>query len=427
MIIDCYLCNMGNFTNRKEYISKLLAYKDKDLIKVISGLRRSGKSTLLEMYCERLQKQGVKRKQIVFLNFEDFEHRKFLTDLDALYAHIINQLDLSNPCYVFLDEVQNVNEFERLVDGLFVKPNVDVYITGSNAFLLSGELATLLSGRYIEISILPFSFKEYLTARNIDASNKYLNYETFFFDYVNETSLPKGVALRESGFDKIYEYLEAIYNTIIEKDITQRHQINDKRAFGNIVRFVASNIGNALSPGNIAKSLKQDGQSTHNTTVERYLEYLVASFVFYKVNRFDLKGKKQLATQEKYYLVDAGLLNILAGKERTTDRGHILENVVYLELLRRGNKIWTGTSRNTEVDFVCKTPTGDIEYYQVAWQMTNENTVAREFGALEKINDNYPKFLLTTDSFTQNRSGIKHLNVFNWLLETDEKQEKHQH
>lgn len=412
---------MRNYTNRKEYISKLLAYKDKDLIKVVSGLRRSGKSTLFELYRQTLLQMGIQAKQIVFLNFEDFELRKFLNDLDALYAHIIGQLDLSKSCYVFLDEVQNVNEFERLVDGLFVKPNIDVYITGSNAFLLSGELATLLSGRYIEISILPFSFKEYLTTRSIDTSNRYLNYEALFFDYINETSLPKGVELREGGFDKIYEYLEAIYTTIIEKDITQRHQINDKRAFGNIVKFVASNIGNPLSPGNIAKMLKQDGQSTHNTTVEKYLEYLVASFVFYKVNRFDLKGKKQLATQEKYYLVDVGLLNILAAKERTTDRGHILENVVYLELLRRGNKIWTGTTRNNEVDFVCKTPTGGIEYYQVAWQMTDENTVEREFGALEKINDNYPKILLTADSFTQGKSGVKHLNVFNWLLDTNER------
>lgn len=183
------------------------------------------------------------------------------------------------------------------------------------------------------------------------------------------------------------------------------------------MKFVASNIGNPLSPGNIAKTLKQDGQTTHNTTVERYLEYLTASFVFYKVNRFDLKGRKQLATQEKYYLVDAGLLNVLTGKERTTDRGHILENIVYLELLRRGNKIWTGTARNAEVDFVCRTPKGDIAYYQVAWEMSNEKTVEREFGSLEKINDNYPKYLLTTDSFTQDRNGVKHLNVFNWLLE----------
>lgn len=413
---------MTNYTNRKEYIDKLLSYKDKDLIKVVSGLRRSGKSTLLELYREHLLKQGIGKRQMQFYNFELPENYLDKTWSD-IYFEIKKKFQTDKTNYIFLDEVQNIPFFEKLVDGLFATENTDVYVTGSNAFLLSSELATLLSGRYIEISILPFSFKEYLTARNIDTSNKYLNYETLFFDYINETSLPKGVELRESGFDKIHEYLEAIYTTIIEKDITQRHQINDKRAFANIVKFVASNIGNALSPSNISKTLKQDGQNIHHATVEKYLEYLVESFVFYKVNRFDLKGKKQLATQEKYYLVDAGLLNILAGKERITDRGHILENIVYLELLRRGNKVWTGTARNTEVDFVCKTPIGEIEYYQVAWQMTAESTVEREFGALERINDNYPKYLLTTDSFTQNRSGVRHLNVFNWLLGTSDKQE----
>ena len=410
---------MEKYINRKEYIGKLLSYKDKDLIKVVSGLRRSGKSTLLELYREQLLKLGVKKKQIQFYNFElpeNFVNKNW----DDIYFDIKEKLQANKPNYVFLDEVQNILLFEKLVGGLFATKNVDVYITGSNAFLLSSELATLLSGRYIEISILPFSFHEYLTARRIDTGNKYLNYEPLFFDYVNETSLPKGVDLREGGYDKIYEYLEAIYATIIEKDITQRHQINDKRAFENIVKFGASNIGNALSPNNISNTLKQDGQSIHHATVEKYLEHLVASFVFYKVNRFDLKGRKQLATQEKYYLVDMGLLNIFTGKKRTTDRGHILENVVYLELLRRGNKIWTGTSRNSEVDFVCKTKTGDIEYYQVAWQIANENTIEREFGALEKIKDNYPKYLLTTDGFTQNRGGIRHLNVFNWLLNTHE-------
>ena len=418
-----YICSMANLIFRKQYIKKLLAYKDIDLIKVVTGLRRSGKSTLLELYRTELKKLGVQPGQMVSLNFEEFELRRFLNDLDGLYAHIMGKIDLSKPCYVFLDEVQNVKEFERLVGGLFVKNNIDVYITGSNAHLLSGELATLLSGRYIELSILPFSFNEYLTARHIDITNKYLNYELLFFDFVNETSLPKGTALRELGYDKIVEYLEAIYNTIIEKDITQRHQINDKRAFENIIKFVASNIGSSLSPGNIAIALNKNGQKIHNTTVQKYLEYLVTSFVFYKVNRFDLKGRKQLATQEKYYLVDVGLLNVLVGKERTTERGHILENIVFLELLRRGNKIWTGSARNSEVDFVCKTPTGDMEYYQVAWQMTDEKTIEREFSALEKIKDNYPKYLLTTDGFTQDRNGIRHLNVFHWLLNNKESKE----
>lgn len=238
---------MENFTNRRGYLGKLLAYKDKDLIKVVSGLRRSGKSTLLELYREQLRKLGVGKKQIQFYNFELPEN--FIDkNWDDLYFEIKEKLKADKPNYIFLDEVQNIPLFEKLVDGLYANKNVDVYITGSNAFLLSSDLATLLSGRYIEISILPFSFGEYLTARGIDISNQYLNYEPLFFDYVNETSLPKGVELRKEGYDKIYEYLEAIYTTIVEKDIAQRHQINDKRAFENIVKFVASSIGSALSP-----------------------------------------------------------------------------------------------------------------------------------------------------------------------------------
>jgi len=407
---------MIKLTNRQEYIEKLFSYKDKDLIKVVTGLRRSGKSTLLEIYRNQLLKNKVGKRQIQFYNFELPENYLNKTWSD-IYFEIKQKLQAEKINYIFLDEVQNIPLFEKLVDGLFATKNTDIYITGSNAFLLGSELATLLSGRYIEISILPFSFKEYLSARKIDFFNDYLNYEILFFDYVNETSLPKGIELREKGFDKIYEYLEAIYSTIIEKDITQRHQIKDKRSFSNVVKFIASNIGSQLSPSNISRMLTQDGQEIHHLTVEKYLDYLVASFVFYKVNRFDLKGKKQLATQEKYYLVDLGLQNVLSGKERKTDRGHILENVVYLELLRRGKKIWTGTSRNSEIDFVCKTKTGDIEYYQVSWLLSSKDTIDREFGALEKIKDNYPKFLLTTDSFTQNRGGIKHLNVFTWLLE----------
>jgi len=406
---------MKQFTNRKEYISKLWSYKDKDLIKVISGLRRSGKSTLLELFRKQLLDLNIESNQIHEYNFELPENYLDKTWND-LYFEIKEKLQPDKQNYIFLDEIQNIPSFERLVDGLFATKNTDVYVTGSNAYLLSSELATLLSGRYVEISILPFSFQEYLTARTIDYSNKYLNFETLFFDYVNETSLPKGAEIRKEGLDKIVEYLEAIYSTIIEKDITQRHKINDKRAFSNIAKFMASNIGSPLSPNNISKILKNDGQTIHHSTVEKYLDYLIESFVFYKVNRFDLRGRKQLATQEKFYLVDVGLLNILMGKDRTRDRGHILENIVYLELLRRGNKIWTGTDRNSEVDFVCKTAVGDINYIQVAWTLSDEKTIEREFGALEKIRDNYPKLLLTTDAYTQNRDGIKHQNVFQWLL-----------
>jgi uncharacterized protein len=409
---------MKQYVNRTEYISSLLAYKDKDLIKVISGLRRSGKSTLLSMFRDQLSDLDIKDNQIHTYNFELPENYLNKT-WNELYFEIKEKLIPNKQNYIFLDEIQNIPSFERLVDGLFASENTDVYVTGSNAYLLSSELATLLSGRYVEISILPFSFKEYLSARKIDFSNKYLNYEALFFDYVNETSLPKGTEIREEGMDKIMEYLEAIYTTIIEKDITQRHQINDKRAFSNIVKFMASNIGSALSPNNISKILKNDGQTIHHSTVEKYLDYLIESFVLYKVNRYDLKGRKQLATQEKYYVVDVGLLNILMGKDRISNRGHILENIVYLELLRRGNKIWTGTDRTSEVDFVCRTPLGDINYIQVAWLLSDEKTMEREFSALEKIKDNYPKLLLTTDSYTQNRSGIKMLNVFQWLLDLD--------
>jgi predicted AAA+ superfamily ATPase len=400
---------------RKEYIDKLLSYKDKDIIKVVTGLRRSGKSTLLELYRNRLFENGVTLEQTQFYNFE-LPENYLNKSWETIYFEIKSKLQIDKPNYIFLDEIQNIANFEKLVDGLFVFQNVDVYITGSNAYLLSNELATLLSGRYIEISILPFSFAEYLEIRGIDTSNKYLNYEALFYDYVNETSLPKGVELREEGYDKIYEYLESLYATIIEKDITQRHKINDKRAFGNVVKFVAANIGSQISPSSISKALKSDNQSVHHATVEKFIEYLVGSFVFYCVNRFDIKGKKQLATQEKYYLVDLGLLNVLVGRDRTTDRGHILENVVYLELLRRGYKIWTGTLRNGEIDFTVKNRNGEIEYYQVSWEISSSETEEREFTPLETVKDNYPKFLLTTESFPQSRAGIIHKNVFEWLL-----------
>ena len=409
---------MKNLIERKEYLDKLLTYKDKDIIKMITGLRRSGKSTLLELFRNHLLRNNVTLEQIQFYNFE-LPENYLNKSWETLYFEIKSKLQANKPNYIFLDEIQSITDFEKMVDGLYVSENVDVYITGSNANLLSSELATLLSGRYIEISILPFSFAEYLEVRKIDTRNKYLNYEALFYDYVNETSLPKGIELREAGFDKIYKYLEALYATIIEKDIMQRHKIYDKRAFGNVAKFVAANIGSPISPSSISKALKVDNQSIHNTTVEKYIEYLVKSFVFYCVNRFDIKGKRQLATLEKYYLVDLGLLNVLVGRDRTADRGHILENVVYLELLRRGYKIWTGALRNGEIDFTVKNRNGEVEYYQVSWEISSPETAEREFRPMESVKDNYPKFLLTTESFPQSRAGIVHKNVFEWLLEKE--------
>ena len=409
---------MKKLVERKEYLDKLLSYKEKGMIKVVTGLRRSGKSVLLELYKNRLIKLGIAQDQILCYDFELPENYLNKT-WDSIYFDIKSLLQPDKINYIFLDEVQNIKDFEKMVDGLFVTKNTDIYITGSNANLLSSELATLLSGRYIEISILPFSFFEFLQARQIDTTNKYLNYELLFYDFVNETSMPKGVELREGGFEKVYEYLNYLYATIVEKDIMQRHAIYDKRAFGNVAKFLAGTIGSQLSPSNISKALKADNKTIHHSTVEKFIEYLTESFVFYQVNRFDIKGKKQLATQEKYYLVDLGFLNILIGREKTTDRGHILENVVYLELLRRGYKVWTGSLRNAEVDFIVKDPKGDIEYYQVSWKIDNPETAEREFSALEAIKDNYPKYLLTTESFPQNQNGINHLNVFEWLLEKE--------
>lgn len=407
---------MKNLIERKVYINKLLSYKDKDIIKVVTGLRRSGKSTLLELFRTRLLTDGIKPEQTQFYNFE-LPENYLNKPWDILYFEIKSKMKAEKLNYIFLDEIQNIADFEKLVDGLYATENTDIYITGSNANLLSGELATLLSGRYIEISILPFSFAEYLRMRTIETDNKYLNFEALFFDYVNETSMPKGIELREEGFENIYEYLEALYATIVEKDITQRHKINDKRAFGNVAKFVAANIGSRVSPSSISKALKADNQIIHHATVEKFIDYLVESFVFYRVHRFDIKGKKQLATQEKYYLVDLGLLNVLVGRDRMTDRGHILENVVYLELLRRGYKIWIGTLRNSEIDFTVKNRNGEIEYYQISWKISNADTAEREFTPLTSVNDNYPKFLLTTESFPQGRAGIIHKNVFEWLLE----------
>jgi len=407
---------MKYLINRKEYINKLWSYKDKDIIKVVTGLRRSGKSTLLELFRNKLIENGINERHIQFYNFELPENYLNKT-WDVLYFDIKSKIIDDGMNYIFLDEIQNIPSFEKLVDGLYASENIDVYITGSNANLLSSELATILSGRHIEISILPFSYAEYLEFRKIDTENKYLNYELLFFEYVNETSLPKGVALRNEGYDKVYEYLDSLYSTIIEKDITQRHKILDKRAFLNVLKFIAFNIGSQISPNSISKALKSDNQSIHHSTVEKFIDYLVESFVFYRVHRFDIKGKKQLATQEKYYLVDLGFLNVLIGRDRNQDRGHILENVVYLELLRRGNKIWTGTLNNGEIDFIVKNKFGEIEYYQVAWNIQNDETASREFAPLLSIKDNYPKYLLSTEAFPQNNSGIIHKNVFVWLLE----------
>ena len=406
---------MEKLITRVHYTDLLDNFRGFDLIKVITGIRRSGKSTLLKMYADRLISEGVEPSTIHGINFE-LPDETIPSDWQELFVHLKNSMVKGKTNYIFLDEVQNIRHFEKLIDGLYVLDDTDVYITGSNANMLSSDLATLLSGRYVEISILPVSFNEYLQLLEIDAGSKHINRNSLLNDYMGETSFPQGVKLRQSNPGAQARYLQAIYNTVIEKDIVQRYKLRNTRAFSNVLKYIAGNIGSPVSPNNIAKALKTDGQQVDNKTVEAYLHYLTDSFVLYQVSRFDIKGKQQLATQEKYYLADVGLRNILLGKNNFQDIGHILENVVYLELLRRGNSIWTGKYGDSEVDFVTRSEHGEQAYYQVAYTAKEADTMQRELRPLRQIKDNYPKYLLTTDEYESEAEGITIINVAKWLL-----------
>jgi predicted AAA+ superfamily ATPase len=406
---------MEKTITRVHYTALLDNFRDFDLIKVITGIRRSGKSTLLNMYAEKLINEGVDKSAIHCINFE-LPDEMIPLDWLELFGYLKDNLVQGKTNYIFLDEIQNIQHFEKLIDGLYVLENTDIYITGSNANLLSGDLATLLSGRYVEISILPMSFHEYLQMLEIKNDPEQINYNSLLNDYINETSFPQGIQLKQRNRIAQAKYLQTIYNTVIEKDIVQRYKIRNKRAFSNVLKYVVANIGSPMSPNNIAKSLKADGQQIDNKTVEAYLQYLTNSFVLYQANRFDIKGKQQLATQEKYYLADVGLRNILLGKNVFQDIGHILENVVYLELLRRGNNVWIGKYGDSEVDFVTRSELGELAYYQVAYTAKENVTMQRELRPLQQIKDNYPKYLLTTDEYELETNGVKILNVAKWLL-----------
>jgi predicted AAA+ superfamily ATPase len=366
----------------------------------------------MEMFAGQLKESGISGDCIQMYNFEKPWHTKD-ADWHDIYRYILEHTQSESMNYIFLDEPQQVNKFERLIDALFIEKNIDLYVTGSNAYFLSGEIATLLSGRYITIPVLPFSFGEFMEVfrKNSDA-DKY----TAFGNYLYETSLPQGVLFRNLGSDIQNKYVQDVYNTVIEKDIMQRYNIQNSRSFDNIAKFLMGNIGNTLSPGNISKTMKQDRQDVHHATVERYIKYLSDSFLFYPVNRFDIKGKQQLATQEKYYLVDIGFRNIKLGKFQHQDTGHILENIVYLELYRRGYQIWIGKLNGYEVDFIVKDKDNKFEYYQVTWSVASPETMERELRPLKAIRDNYPKYILSTDILTTEIDGIEHVNVIDWLL-----------
>ncbi len=392
--------------NREEYLNQLLAFRDKQLIKVVSGIRRCGKSTLFELYKDRLLSNGVDEKQIISINLESAEFYDIKSFAD-LFQAVTARLDPSGMNYVFLDEVQLVPGFQRACDSLYIMKNVDLYITGSNAGLLSGELATLLSGRYVEIKMLPLSFKEYVSAAGTgDLSRKYR-------DYLLNSSFP--YALELSRRKDILAYLDGIYTSIVLKDIVKRKKITDIAALESVIRFMFDNIGNLCSATKIANTLKNGGRNISAHTVDNYLNALCESFVLYRVGRYDIKGKQFLQTQEKYYLADIGLRYYLLGT-KPADMGHILENIVYLELLRRGYKIYIGKQDNGEVDFVA---INDVitEYYQVALTLRDETTLKRELAPLDRISDHNPKYLLTLDDDPPaTHNGIRQINAIDWLI-----------
>ena len=405
---------MNHLINRQNYIQQLEKLKDKHIIKVITGLRRSGKSTLFEIFIQQIRDSGVSARNVQQYNFEKPIYPQEYTWRD-IYKDILAKTDKDNMNYIFLDEPQQISEFERLIDALYVERYIDLYVTGSNAYFLSGDLATLLSGRYITIHILPFSFAEFCESQKDTTLNKY----ELFNHYLYETSLPQGVFLRNQGTDIQNMYIQDVYNTIVEKDIRQRYTIQNSRSFDNLSKFLMGAIGSVVSPSNITKAMKQDRQDIHHNTVEKYIEYLVSAYVFYQVNRFDIKGKQQLATQEKYYLVDIGFRNLKLGKFQYQDVGHILENIVYLELNRRGYQIWIGKIGEYEVDFIVKNALNKFEYYQVAWSITDPKTAEREIRPLKSISDNYPKYILSTDIITAEIEGIEHINIVDWLLKKE--------
>ena len=392
--------------NRKEYLNKLINWKDKDLIKVTTGIRRCGKSSLYEIYIEYLKENGIDDNHIVSINLEspDYEFANY----KELYNFVKEKMTDDKMYYIFLDEVQNLPEFQKAVDGLYIKKNTDVYITGSNAYLLSGELATLLSGRYIEIKMLPLSFKEYKEYLNEDGDEK------LYLKYINNSSFPYALKLHsESDIDT---YLDSIYNTIIIKDIATRKKMTDTALLRSLTEFLFSSLGNIMSVKKIADTLVSNGRKISVHTVESYLESLTESYIFNKVSRYDIKGKQYLETGEKYYATDVTMRYALLGR-KYMDLGHILENVVYLELLRRGYKVYVGKVGENEVDFVAENKEGRC-YYQVAYTTREESTLARELDSLQKINDHYPKFILTMDlDPIVDYDGIRKINVLDWLLD----------
>ena len=392
---------------RPIYLEELINFKDKELIKIVTGIRRCGKSTLFDLYIEYLLLNNVEESQIIRINLEEYEF-DYIKNYKDLYEYINAKLIKDKKNYVFIDEVQKVEEFQKACDSLYIKKNVDLYVTGSNSKLLSGELATLLSGRYVEIKMLPLSFKEYISyVGDTEIEKKYI-------DYITKSSFPYTLMLNTTKDIKMY--LDGLYNTVIVNDIAERKEIADISMLKDVIKFMFDNIGNLCSSTNIANTMTSNGRKISVPTVEKYLEALIEAFVLYKVPRYDIKGKNLLTTGSKYYVSDIGLRYYLLGS-KNTDEGHILENIVYLELIRRGYEVYIGKNDDNEVDFIAINEKG-VEYYQVSYTVRDKITLERELKPLDNIKDHNPKFLLTAD-YTPYTSynGIKQINVFNWLLD----------
>ncbi|MGL4956328.1 MAG: ATP-binding protein [Bacteroidales bacterium] len=396
---------------RENYLQKLRLLRDQNLIKLITGVRRCGKSTLLAEFQNELVQSGVKPQNIIFFNFEERENVE-LTDWTVLYDEIMERVNPDEKSYIFLDEVQIITHFEKLVDSLFVKKNIDLYITGSNAYLLSSELATLLTGRYIAINLHPFSFLEYTLAFPEEK-----NVDRLFRQYINNSAFPEAVNLSKVAPELVNDYLQSIYDTVIVKDIVTRHKLRRFSNLERIIEFLFDSIGSLVSPTNIADQLNRNSDKaiSHNTII-KLIKYLTESYILYRAPRYDIKGKEVLSTNEKYYLIDLGLKNISTTNKYDANLGHKLENVIYFELLRRGGKVFVGKQNDKEVDFVVQKANNEREYYQVAYTISDEKTLNREIASLSMIKDSYPKFLLTLDYDYTVIDGIQKINAIDWLL-----------
>lgn len=406
-----------DFIERKQYMQMLRNLKDQNIIKVISGVRRCGKSTLLQMFAGELLKNGIDVKQIQFYNFEDLDTIA-IGNIYQIHSHITEKLISDKMNYIFLDEVQNVKEFQRLVDSLFIKKNCDVYITGSNATLLSSELATLLTGRYIEISILPLKFSEYQYYNNNFSPN--LSKHESLANFLQEGGMPEYLKQKKISQKQADGFMRSVLNTIIEKNIFLRLNITNKHDFNKIIDFIFDSVGSYVSPRSISDTLRTNGTIVDKQTVAKYLDALCDVFLIYKVPRYEIKGKGLLQTLNKYYIVDPCFRKVRLRREMVKDRSHWLENAVYLELVRRYRDVYIGKTGNLEVDFVVTDNDGYIAYYHVSWTTDNPETLQRELASLKLIKDSNPKYLLTTDvDFNPVYDGIRKLNVVDWLMQND--------